>query len=263
MKPSRKIERALDRLAIQNLTFYLVAGQGLALLLTLSMPGTASNMFLIPEAVMDGQWWRVLSFVFTPPFSNPLCAACALYLLFMMGGSLEHRWGTLRYNAFVLIGYAMTIFAAFAFPFGPATNAYITGSIFLAFAYLFPDFELLLFFVLPVKVKWLAWITWAGYALSLAIGDNQTRLLVLAATANFLLFFGRDLFHRARYGHRKMQKQSAALRTRDQPTHVCTTCGVTDKTDRTMDFRYCTKCSPPLPYCMNHLTSHEHVNRGG
>ncbi|HZP88556.1 MAG TPA: hypothetical protein VFB54_17220 [Burkholderiales bacterium] len=259
MKPLKQLERKLDRFAIRNLTLYLVGGQGLALVLGLSQPAMLQNMLLIPEAVMDGQWWRLLSFVFTPPFGNPILAVFALYFLYFMGGSLENQWGTFRYNLYVLIGFVMTIAAAFAFPFGAASNVYITGSIFLAFAYLYPEFQILLFLIIPVKVKWLAWLTWAGYAYSLVFGDWNTRLLVLASITNFLVFFGRDLFYRARYGHRKMKKATAELRTRDKPTHACTTCGVTDKTDRTMEFRYCTKCDPPLEYCLTHLGDHQHV----
>jgi ribosomal protein L37AE/L43A len=262
VKKPRKVERVLERFAIKNLTLYLVGGQGIALLLSLGTPGFVQAMLLVPEAVMDGEWWRVLSFILTPPFGNPILAVFALYLLYFMGGSLESQWGTLRYNLYVLVGFVMTIAAAFLFPFAPATNAYVTGSIFLAFAYLYPEFELLLFFVLPVKIKWLAWITWAGYGYGLVVGGWPTRALILVAIANFLLFFGRDLFYKARYGHRRMTKQTTKLVTRDKPTHVCAVCGITDKSDKTTEFRYCTKCDPPVAYCMAHLQDHPHRTGG-
>jgi len=108
-------------------------------------------------------------------------------------------------------------------------------------------------------VKWLALVTWLLFAYQLVFGDWATRLLILASIANFLLFFGQDLFYRARFGHRRMKAQVMAVETRDKPMHVCTVCGVTDKTDRTMEFRYCSKCSPPVCYCMNHLRTHEHL----
>jgi hypothetical protein len=262
MKPLKQLERKLDRFAIHNLTLYLVGGQGLALLLGVSMPGLLETMLLIPQEVMSGQWWRLLSFVLTPPFGNPILAIFALYLLYFMGGSLENQWGAVRYNLFVLIGFLMTIAAAFVFPFAAASNTYITGSIFLAFAYLYPDFQILLFFILPVRVKWLALLTWLGYGYGLVMGDWSTRLLILASITNFLVFFGKDLFYRARYGHRRMKTQASTIAARDKPTHVCAVCGITDKTDRTMDFRYCTKCSPPLAYCTAHLGNHQHVQTG-
>ena len=141
MQPMKRI---LQRFAIHNLTMYLVGGQGLALILSLSAPGLADQMALIADAVTVGQWWRLLSFLFTPPFGNPIFAIFALYLLFLMGNSLEDQWGAPRYNLYLLIGYLLTIAAAFAFPANAATNVYVTGSIFLAFAFLFPNFEILL-----------------------------------------------------------------------------------------------------------------------
>jgi hypothetical protein len=255
-----RIERSLGRFAIPNLTLYLVGGQALALILALTKPEFLFAILLIPAAVLEGEWWRVLTFVFTPPSTNPIFAAFALYFLYFMGSALEQRWGTFRYNAYVIVGYVMTIATAFAFSLGYASNAYITGSIFLAFAYLFPDYQIYLFFVLPVKVKWLALATWLLYAYEFITGDWSARLLVVAAVANFLLFFGRDIAARVRYGHRRMKLQAGAIARADQPRHTCTVCGVTDKTDPTMDFRYCSKCEPPVAYCEAHLRTHEHVS---
>jgi hypothetical protein len=253
------LERKLSRYAIHDLTMYLVGGQGLALVLSLALPGFLGAIALIPEAVLAGQWWRLFSFVFTPPLGNPIFAVFALYLLWFMGGALEGHWGAWRYNLYLLVGFAMTIAAAFLFPFNPATNGYVTGSIFLAFAYLYPDYELLLFFVLPVRVKWLALVTWLFYAYEFLAGGWSERLLILAAVANFLLFFGRDLFYTARHGQRRLRRRAVARAERAQPRHVCAVCGVTDQSDPTMDFRYCTKCEPPRAYCTQHLRHHEHV----
>ncbi|MDB5986091.1 MAG: hypothetical protein JWR16_1144 [Nevskia sp.] len=209
--------------------------------------------------MLAGEWWRLLSFVFTPPLGNPIFAVFALYLLYFMGGALEAHWGTLRYNLYVLIGILLTIAAAFAFPFAPATNTYVTGSIFLAFAYLFPDYTLYLFLILPVRIKWLALLTWLLYGYEFIFGNWASRLLILAAVANFFLFFGKDIYYRARHGHRQFKRQSSAIANRDKPLHVCTVCGINDKSHRTTEFRYCTKCEPPVAYCMEHLGNHQHA----
>jgi len=254
----RKLERRFGRYAIPNLTLYLVGGQGLALLMSLGAPGVVQEMLLFPAAVLAGEWWRVLSFLFMPPNSNVLFAAFALYLLYIMGGALEAQWGSFRYNVYVLIGYVLTVLAAFVFPWGLATNAYLTSSIFLAFAYLFPDFTLMLFFVLPVKVKWLALLTWLYYGYSMLTGDWSDRALIFAAIANFLLFFGSDLYATARYGQRKMQQQARRMTDKPRPMNVCSVCGANNLTHPTTDFRYCSKCDPPVAYCMDHLDSHTH-----
>lgn len=263
MNRFKQIERKLARFAISNLTLYLVGGQAAMLLMGFVMPAFLGSTFLIPQAVMDGQWWRLLTFVFTPPCGNPILAIFVLYFLYFMGNSLEAHWGTFRYNLYVLIGLLVTIVAAFLFPFSVATNRYITGSIFLAFAYLFPEMQILIFFVLPVRVKWVALVTWLLYAYAFIVGDWAERLLILAAITNFLVFFGRDLYAKARYGHRRISRHAGTIASRNKPLHVCAVCGITDKTNPTMDFRYCSKCEPPLAYCTDHLRTHRHVPDGG
>ncbi|MDE2150649.1 MAG: rhomboid family intramembrane serine protease [Gammaproteobacteria bacterium] len=258
MNPMKQLERKLSRFAIHDLTMYLVGGQGLALLLSLAKPAFLGALVLVPAAVLAGQWWRLLTFLFTPPAVNPIFAAFALYLLWFMGGALEAQWGTVRYNLYVLIGYLMTAAGAFAFPYYPASNGYLIGSIFLAFAYLFPRYEIYLFFILPVQVKWLALLTWLFYGFAFLTGGWAARILILAATTNFLVFFGGDLLHQLRYGHRRLRQQARAAVERGKPLHLCTVCGITDKTHPTMDFRYCTKCEPPVAYCTEHLRNHEH-----
>jgi hypothetical protein len=258
MSTLKRIERKLEPYAIRNLTLYLVGGQGTATLICMAEPGFIGWMVLQANAVLSGQWWRLLTFLVTPPAGNPILAIFALYLLYFMGSALEAQWGALRYNLYVLTGSTLTIAAAFLFPYSVATNIYITGSIFLAFAQLYPDYEILLFFVLPVKVKWLALITWIGYGISFVLGDWAGRLLIVAAVANFLLFFGPAFFQRIRYGRRRMRSQAQATAARAKALHGCASCGVTDKTQPNMDFRYCTKCDPPVEYCEEHLRSHEH-----
>ena len=135
----------------------------------------------------------------------------------------------------------------------------VGGSVFLAFAYLFPDFELLLFFILPVKIKWLALITWIGYFLGFAFGSWHTRLIILASIANFLLFFGRDIMLRMRAGRRRMAYQVQKITREDEPFHQCSICGITDVTHPEAEFRYCTECRPTRCFCSDHLDGHEHV----
>ncbi len=157
----------------------------------------------------------------------------------------------------------MTIVASFVFPYVPASNAYILASIFLAFATLFPDYQIFLFFILPLRVKWLALATWLFYGYECYAGGLPAALLIAASVANFLLFFGRQIFTQARYGHRQVRKQAHAIAAKNTPLHVCQVCGISDKTHPTMDFRYCTKCEPPLAYCQDHLRNHEHVHSPG
>ena len=182
-----RLERKLGKYAIPQLTMFLVAAQTLFFLVLVSRPEMIEQMVYIPElALQGGEWWRFLTLLFIPPTDSVIFIFFALYFFYFMGSTLENQWGHFRFNLFILTSYVLTLLAAFIEPSGAATNAFIGGSVFLAFAFLYPDFVVYLFFILPVKIKWLALITWALYFYRFTVGDLQEKALVLAATGNFL-----------------------------------------------------------------------------
>ncbi|MDA0833086.1 MAG: hypothetical protein O2955_12245 [Planctomycetota bacterium] len=257
MKLIDRLERHLGFLAIPNLTLFIVIGQAIGMFLGMSQHPLIDQWYLIGAQALQGEYHRLVMFIFLPPGFGIL-VMFALYLFLMMGTALENQWGRFRYTLYVLIAYFSTIAVAFILPEQVMTSAYIGGSVFLAFAWLYPEFELLLFFVLPVKIKYLAWITWAGYLLTLASGDATARLLVLSSILNFVLFFGVDIYHRIRWGHRTMKTTATRIKAKSQAFHRCAICGVTEKEDKKIDFRICSQCDGTLEYCENHLHNHEH-----
>ena len=116
-----------------------------------------------------------------------------------------------------------------------------------------------MFFILPVKVKWLAMITWALYGLRFVLGGWNTKLVVLASVSNFLLFFGNDIWFRIRAARRDMKRNAERIARENEPLHRCVVCGRTDRTNPDLDFRYCTECDPVQCYCEEHLHDHEHA----
>lgn len=258
-----KLERKIGRYAIPNLTVYLIAGQTICYVMFMTGRLDRSVTMLAADLLRQGEWWRVVTFLFDPPLANPLFAFFAWYLFYLMGSALEEEWGAFRYNLYLLISCLMTIAAAFLVPSSAVSNVFIGGSVFLAFAFLYPDFTINIFFVLPVRIKWLALITWIGYGYQVLFGGWSTRLLVLASICNFLLFFGRDLIRMAKSGQRRMSRQSQQpARRGDAPFHSCTVCGITDRDDPKMDFRYCPDCAGQHGYCQEHIRNHEHVKKG-
>ena len=255
-----KWERKLKKYALENVTLYLILGQVLFYVFHLSGRFILERVVLIPEDVLAGEWWRLLTFLFIPPFSNPVFAFFGWYLFYLMGNALEGHWGAFRYNVFLLVGYTVTVAVTFLFPASVATNLFIGGSVFLAFAYLYPDFQLYVLFIIPVKIKWLAVITWIGYAWELFTGSWHTRMLVLASISNYLLFFGRDIYLTMKTGNRKMVFQSKQYATGREPFHVCAKCKKTDLSHPQMEFRYCPDCNG-LGYCIDHIFDHEHVKK--
>ncbi|MDO8541692.1 MAG: rhomboid family intramembrane serine protease [Opitutaceae bacterium] len=258
-----KLERTFGRLAIPNISLYIVIGQVFVLFAAMLGRLELESLILVGAWVLDGEWWRVLTFIFIPPpVSGALgivFVAFAWYLFYLMGSALEATWGAFRYNLFLLIGYALSVGVAFLFPGSPASNLFLAGSVFLAFAYLNPDFELALFFILPIKIKWLALITWVLYAVRFVQGRWSTRLEIIAAVANFLLFFGRDIVLSIRHRKRKMARQTERVQKEAEPRHICHVCGKTDLSHPQLDFRYCSKCAGDQCYCPEHIQNHAHV----
>lgn len=267
-----KLERRFGRFAVPNLTMVLIAGQVLVYAATClpppadqqeAVPGPnnalVEKLNLVAGQVLSGEVWRVVTFLFVPPTTYLIFAFFFWYLFFLMGTALEHTWGTLRYNVFLLLGYVATVAVSFVTPDAPTTNAFLAGSVFLAFAYLYPNFQLMLFFLLPVKVKWLAMLTWIMYFFMFATGEWMTRLAVAASVCNFLAFFGREILARMKFGHRRMTSQAARLGGTKRRVHRCTICGVSSETERNMEFRYCSKCTGAMCYCPEHLRNHQHV----
>lgn len=256
-----KLERKLEPIAPSNITLYLVIGQTFVYLAEMFQLLDARRWVLLPALVVQGEAWRLLTFVLLPPAAHWAFIAFALWFLYFTGSALEASWGAVRYNLFLLTGYLLTVGLAFLTPYSIATNVFIGGAIFLAFAYLNPDFEILLFFILPVKIKWLALLTWLGYAYSFATGGWSTRLAVVAGVGNFLIFFARDLWLDLRTGQRRMKAnaRNAAKSAEREPRHRCYVCGKTDISHPDLDFRYCSKCAGDQCYCPEHIRNHEHV----
>jgi hypothetical protein len=262
-----RFERALGRYALPNLAMYLIGGQIAFFGFSLLGHFDVRRIMLWPALVLEGEWWRLFTFVLVPPASGQLTMTAALFLalswyfFYMISQALESYWGVVRFNLFFLLGWVLTVGVSFVTPAYPTTYAFFAISVFLAFAFLNPDFELYLFFILPVKIKWFALLLWLSFAYSFVVGDWNIRLTVLAATGNFLVFFARDIVQRIRSGRRHMQQQvrrASFKQDRDEPRHRCVVCGKTDLTHPQMDFRYCSKCAHDECYCADHIFNHEH-----
>ena len=253
-----KLERKFGWLAIPNLPMLLVAGQAAAFVLMKAKPGFLNSLTLIPAKVMEGEIWRVVSWIFIPPSDSVIFIIFELLLLFMFGRGLEAHWGAFKFNAFFFIGVVLSVAAAFLVPWAPASNVFLMASLMLAFARLNPDFELLLFFILPVKIKWIGYLTWAGFGLAMVVGGWQQRAMVAAGVANYFVFFAGDILAFAKQKGRRTAWRNKALAPEGPVRHVCAECGITDRDDPNMQFRYCSKCTGKHGYCTAHLKEHEH-----
>ena len=194
MKWIQKLERKFGRYSIQDLMLYIVILNAVVFVTTFLVP--QSNLYgkfaLIPSRVLHGEIWRLVTFLFLPSTSSPIQILFTLYLYYIVGSNLEHQWGSFRFNLYYLIGVLSTIATAFICD-SLVTSEHLNLSLFLAFAYLFPNFEVLLFFILPIKVRYIGWAYWAFLAFSILYYPLPWKLSAAASIVNYLVFFGPDL----------------------------------------------------------------------
>ena len=198
-----KLERRGRKLAIPGLMKIVVIGMALVFVCNLLFPQANLLYYLAfsPALILQGQVWRVFTFVFLPPDSSLLFIVFALYFYYLIGTSLENAWGSFRFTLYYFIGMLGAIIAGFLT--GRATNSYLNLSLFFAFAAVYPDMQVLLFFLIPIKVKWLAIIDAVLFAVQLIFADWATRAAVIASLANFFIFFGPALFTRLKNYRRR------------------------------------------------------------
>lgn len=261
-----RLERRFGRYAFGNVTYFLVGLQALGFAIVLVRPDLAERLVLERSAVLDGEWWRLVTFVLSPVSTSPIWVIFALYWLYVMGSALEERWGSFRYELYWLTGLGATVAAVFLGG-SSATLAPLVMSLFLAFATLWPDYQLRLFFILPVPVKWLALLDALAIGADVGMRQGLDRLVPLAAVANYLLFFGptlKDLVVRfvkegGRARARASYRQAANHGLHDLKARSCAICGASPAQDPNVELRVCSceKCGGvDRDLCLAHARNH-------
>ena len=275
-----KLERKLGRFAIPNLTVYLLAGYVIGFGVMYLMPELLGWITLEPMLIVRGQVWRLISWVLVPPTTRPISLLFLVLLYYSLGTALERTWGTFRYNVYIFSGLLFTVlgvfilYAVYFFGFhielplsmaGMVSTNYITMSIFLAFAAIYPEMEVYLYFILPIKMKWMA-LVYAAMALYYFIrGGVVTRVAIAASLLNFVIFFlssrnMRRFSPKERARKAKFKRQSVPhMHYSNGAKHRCAVCGRTELDDPCLEFRFCSKCNGNYEYCQDHLFTHEHV----
>ncbi|MBN4074093.1 hypothetical protein JYT61_00880 [bacterium AH-315-E10] len=254
-----KLERKYGRFAISNLTLKLVTGQIITWVLATQRPQFVERLLLTRDGVLAGEVWRLFTFVITPEVQNPLFFIIFIYIFFFLGTELESLWGAFKFNVYVLSGSFLTIVTVMLFD-GVGTSHYVEITIFLAFARLYPDYEFLLFFILPIKIKYLALFTWIliGFQLVAPALPLSQKAVILAAVSNFFFFFGREILQGVKAKKRTSAFTEKAVKVQRESLHCCAVCNKTEHDDRNLIFRVCSACLDGSEYCEDHLKTHEH-----
>ena len=289
-----RINRKIDEFCYQhpnfgipNLMKFIVFGTAIVYLLYFlvesTQPGSgwgAINFLSFNvHDLLHGELWRLVTFIFVPSDFNAFWLLISLFFYYFIGTTLEREWGTAKFNIYYFGGVILTllgtILASFitGLPFALAGTSYVNMSMFFAFAMLYPETTVLLL-IIPVKIKWLAWLNAALFGISFFTSllrlDFIGAMLPVIALLNFLIFFGSDLlewFNRTtgRVSHktsRKTIEYKKAVKEQKKEKgyhHKCAVCGKTDTDYPDMEFRYCSKCDGYYCYCSEHINNHVHV----
>ncbi len=280
----KKIYEAVDRFCarnprfgISNLMLYIAIGNVIVYVLMMFSDYTAISFLTFNLAgILRGEVWRIITYIFVPLYGSAFSLLISLYFYYWIGSTLERQWGTAKFNLYYFSGVILTVLGVVIASLitgnhylSIAGTHYVNLSMFLAFAALYPDAQVLLFFLIPVKMKWLAWLDIGVFALgivqSIANGDIVGIVVPLVALLNFAVFIWPEVHYfaeRKRYQHSRQTVQfKKAVKQQQQQRgyhHKCCVCGKTDTDFPDMQFRYCSKCAGYHCYCQDHIFSHVH-----
>lgn len=274
-----KLERKFGRYAISGLTKYIIIAYVIGYVLSVFSPSLLGYLVLEPAYILRGQIWRLVTWVVVPPSALNLFTIIMLMFYYSLGSTLERTWGYFRYNVFIFGGMLWTILGAFLiYAIGWIAGGvelvgigylfstyYICLSIFMGFAATYPEMKVLIYFIIPMKVKWLSAVYLATIIWLFIHTSWAGRIAIGASVVNFLVFFliTRNTFRVSPQTiKRRVEFNKSVAKARpamNEPRHRCAVCGKTDLDDPDMEFRYCSKCGGNYEYCMDHLFTHEHV----
>lgn len=288
IRPMNKFEKKFGKYAIKNISLALILCYACGYLISMVNVNALSYLTLNPyEILFHGQIWRLVTWIIVPPEKFDFFTLLMLYFYYSIGTTLEHTWGTYRYNVYLFLGMIFTAVGAFAlmgytYLFQPEIFAagkddvefyftilsfmfstyYVNMSIFLAFAATFPDMQILLFYFIPIKVKILGIIYGVLLIYEFVSGTAVDRFVIGASLLNFVVFFftSRRMIHMSpKQVKRRQEFRREVKRTTQITRHKCAVCGRTEETNPELEFRFCSKCEGNYEYCQEHLFTHTHV----
>ncbi len=264
--PNFGIPGLMKYIAISNLVVYALD------LLTNNM--ATMMLSLYPSYVMSGQVWRLFTFVMVPePSSFVLWFLISTFFYYWLGTTLEQRWGSGQFTLYYGLSVVMMIVLSMATGYA-GSMYYVNLSLFFAFATLFPEMQVNLYGIIPLKIKWMGWLYAAFYVIgiiqSIFEGYWIGVIYPLVAILNYFIFFwdaltGTALKKKQQVQYRNspqvknFKKAQQEIKNRKGYLHKCTVCGVTDEQNPNMEFRYCSKCEGYHCYCINHINNHDHI----
>lgn len=273
-----------NNFGIANLTLFLVIGYAIGYILQLVSPNLLAYLTLDANAILKGQVWRLVTWLVVPPFSFDFLTLLMLYFYYRIGTLLENVWGTAKYNRYILGGIVLTIISNFLLlaylKYGMGltgelldyycamgstvfSTSYVNLAIFMGYAATFPNMMMLVFFVLPVKMKVWGIIELLVLVYMFITGNIFSKFVIGAALINIGIFLltNKVAINPKQFIRQQNFKKEVKQATKITPKnrHKCTICGQTEESNPDLEFRFCSKCNGNYEYCSNHLFTHEHI----
>ncbi|MBR4184021.1 MAG: hypothetical protein IKQ56_09415 [Lachnospiraceae bacterium] len=277
-----KLEKKIGKYAIPNLIVYLLVGYVVGYLLFFITP-LREILYLFqlqPAYVLNGQVWRLFTWILVPPsFTNVFFYAIMIFFYYQLGTVLERMWGAFRFNLYIFGGILITDIAVMvgffvlaslgspetAFIGQYVSTYYINLAIFLAYAMTFPENKVFIYFIIPVKMKWLAIIYGALIVVDFFQVGWGGRIVIIASLLNFLIYMALTGLAPSRAQVKRQQEFRRSVNEGHKKVtpvgvrHKCCICGRTNLSDPNLEFRYCSRCMGNYEYCSEHLFTHQHV----
>lgn len=243
-----RLERHLGRFAIPGLIRYVVALNALVFVLGYINPGYLNMLAPNGAAIMQGEVWRLVSWIFLPKTNSMLWIFFYLMFTWWVGESLEATWGAFRLNVYYFLGVLGGSIAAVVFGIS-AGNFLLVQTLLLALATLAPNQEILFWFW-PLKLKWVALI---GMIYPAYLVLQGLWPIVILGLINYIAFFLPYFLQQAKHNkdvQSRRAKFEAAKLPESHTLHRCVVCGITEVTNPKADFRV---ADDDQEYCTDHL----------
>ena len=200
----QKLERYMPWLAVPHLAVILITLQGFGFFLVNSDPAWMQRLSLLPNSVLGhGEWWRLVTFLALPLSLSPIWMIFACWFLYSILNWIESEWGAFKTTLYVAVSILLTIVFSLVFAYPVWSVAEFNSTLFLAAAALFPEQEIRLYMILPVKMKYMGWLSLAFFGYHLLVGDWYDRMFLIAIYSNYLLFFGPQLIAQVKQWKRR------------------------------------------------------------
>ncbi len=281
-----KMERKFGKYAIPNLMYYIIILYALGFVVRVVSPELyARSLALDAAAILRGEVWRIFTFIIQPPTGSFIFIFFSLYLYYMIGRMLEYQWGAFKFNVYFFSGLILHVVACLAIYLVTGYNMsygtmYLNMSLFFAFAALFPDVQFLLFFIIPIKCKYLGYANGLYFIITIIAGfvvpqgsptwfsliqfgiiAMPANSVALVSFLNFIIFFlamRRNKFSPKEIRRRRTYEKKVRVAAAKSGQHRCAICGRTEKDGEDLEFRFCSRCVGNYEYCQDHLYMHEH-----